>query len=334
MRAWVVEGTGAPGEVLQLTDRDAPVPREGTFLMEVGAVGVGLPDVFMCRGTYPLGPSQGSFTPGQEVCGTVVDAGGDGALEVGQRVMAVTSFQDGNGGFAEQCLGLGASAFAVPDSMDDATAAGFLIPYHTAWIGLVRRGALAAAETLLVLGAAGGTGAAACSLGAALGAQVIGVAGGPERCGVAASFGAHHTVDHREGDIAAAVLELTDGRGVDVVYDPVGGEAYTAATRCVARDARIVVIGYASGEWAPINVRHMVQRNYSVVGAIPARYSRQERLADHQELSALWEAGSIHSVVSDTYPFDALPDAMAALESRAVVGRVVLEVNRGHHRSA
>ena len=294
--------------------------------MEVGAVGVGLPDVFMCRGVYPLGPSEGSFTPGQEVCGTVVEAGDGVALVPGQRVMAVTSFQTGDGGFAEQCLGLGTSAFTVPDSMDDEAAAGFLIPYHTAWIGLVRRGRLAIAETLLVLGAAGGTGAAACSLGAALGAKVIGVAGGPERCEVAATFGAHQTVDHRAGDIAAAVMELTDGRGVDVVYDPVGGDAYTSASRCVARDARIVLIGFASGEWAPVNVRHMVQRNYSVVGAIPARYSRQERMADHRELSALWDAGSICSVVTASYPFEALPEAMAALESRQVIGRVVLNM--------
>ena len=101
------------------------------------------------------------------------------------------------------------------------------------------------------------------------GARVIGVAGGPERCETAAGFGAHQTVDHREGDIAAAVMELTDGQGVNVVYDPVGGDAYTAASRCAARDARLVIIGFASGEWAPVNVRHMVQRNYSVVGAIP-----------------------------------------------------------------
>lgn len=329
MRAWVVDGSGAPGEVLRLTDRDAPDAREGTFLMRVGAVGVGLPDVFMCRGVYPLGPSEGSFTPGQEVCGTVVEAGDGVDLAAGQRVMAVTSFQTGDGGFAELCLGLGGSAFTVPDSMDDAAAAGFLIPYHTAWIGLVRRGQLAVAETLLVLGAAGGTGAAACSLGAALGARVIGMASGPERCEVAASFGAHQTVDHREGDIAAAVMELTDGRGVDVVYDPVGGGAYTAASRCAARDARLVIIGFASGEWAPVNVRHMVQRNYSVVGAIPARYSREERLADHRELSALWDAGSINSVVTASYRFEELPEAMRALESREVIGRAVLDLSSG-----
>lgn len=297
--------------------------------MKVGAVGVGLPDVFMCRGVYPLGPSEGSFTPGQEVCGTVVEAGEGVNLDAGQRVMAVTSFQTGDGGFAELCLGLGGSAFTVPNSMDDAAAAGFLIPYHTAWIGLVRRGGLAPAETLLVLGAAGGTGAAACSLGAALGARVIGVAGGPERCEVAASFGAHQTVDHREGDIAAGVMDLTDCRGVDVVYDPVGGDAYTAASRCVARDARIVLIGFASGEWAPVNVRHVVQRNYSVVGAIPSRYSREERLADHRELSALWDAGSIASVVTASYPLEELPEAMRALESREVIGRVVLDLSSG-----
>ena len=329
MRAWVVEGSGAPGEVLRLIDRDVPDSRDGTFLMRVGAVGVGLPDVFMCKGVYPLGPEEGSFTPGQEVCGTVIEAGDGVGLEPGQRVMTVTSFQTGDGGFAEQCLGLSHSWFTVPESMDDAAAAGFLIPYHTAWIGLVRRGRLAPAETLLVLGAAGGTGAAACSLGAALGARVIAVAGGPERCEAAAAFGAHQTVDHREGDIAAAVMELTDGGGVDVVYDPVGGDAYTAATRCVARDARVVIIGFASGEWAPVNVRHVVQRNYSVVGAIPARYSREERLTDHRELSALWDAGSINSVVTASYGFEELPEAMRALESREVIGRVVLDLSSG-----
>ncbi len=327
MRAWVVEGLGAPSEVLRLTERTPPEPRDGTFLMQVGAVGIGLPDVFMCRGEYPLAPSAASFTPGQEVCGTVVEAGAGVDLAPGDRVMAVTSFQTGDGGFAELCLGLGETSFPVPHSMDNAAAAGFVIPYHTAWIGLVRRGGLRAAETLLVLGAAGGTGAAACSLGAALGATVIGVAGGPDRCDAAASFGAHHTVNHREGDIAAAVMDLTGGRGVDVVYDPVGGDAYAAATRCVARDARIVIIGFASGQWAPVNVPHLVQRNYSVVGAIPSRFSRDEKLADHRELSALWDAGSIGSVVSATYPFETLPEAMTALESRRVIGRVALEVN-------
>src|SRR6187549_3202021 len=180
MRAWQVTGAGDPSQVLAIGEVTLASPPPGFIRVRVESCGVGLPDVFMCRGSYALTPKK-PFTPGQELAGVVLEAGQGARSKVGTRVMAVSGFYLGHGGFAEEAWANDEFCFPVPDDMSSDEGAAFLIPYHTAYVGLVRRGGLRAGETLLVLGGAGGTGSAAIQLGVALGARVIATARGEER---------------------------------------------------------------------------------------------------------------------------------------------------------
>jgi NADPH2:quinone reductase len=198
---------------------------------------------------------------------------------------------------------------------------------HTAYIGLITRGRLEAGETLLVLGGAGGTGTAAVQIGRALGARVIATVAGPEKVAYCESLGADHVIDRREQEIAPRVLELTDGRGADCVYDPVGGPAYTAATRCVAHEGRILLIGFASGSWGPVDPAHVVTRNYSVVGVIPSGYDRAFKEAAQERLLGWWREGRLTVHVDEMVPFDALPAALERLANNEVQGKLVLRVH-------
>lgn len=335
--AWQVVGTGRPSEVLTLGRVPMPVPGPNELEVSVSSAGLGLPDVFMCAGSYALTPPR-PFVAGQEVCGVVTAVGaGVQGFGVGQRIMGVTSFTTGHGGFAHDCLVGEAMAFRVPDEMSDDVAAGFVIPHHTAWIGLVRRGRLEPGETVLVLGAAGGSGSAAVALAAAMGARVIAVAGGPVKTEQCRRLGAHEVIDHHEVPIAAMVRELTAGAGVDVVYDPVGGQAFTEATRCIAVEGRLLVVGFASGQWGEVSTPHLARRNYSVVGVMPGPFSRQDKLDAHERLVELWAAGRLAVPTPEVSPFAELPAALDRLSDRVVVGKSVVRVDpasdRGRRRA-
>jgi len=329
MRAWQTVKPGRPRDALSLNEAaDAPQPTPGTVHLEVIAAGIGLPDAFMCQGSYALTPSTLPFTQGQEVVGRVLGwAEGVDNWQVGERVMAVTSFFTGNGGFAEQCLGLDEFCLPVPDGMSDAEGAGFLIPFHTAYIALVTRGKLEAGETLLVIGGAGGTGQAALQVGKALGARVIATAGGPEKAEFCRSLGADHVVDYRSEDIAEAVRAATDGRGADAIYDPVGGDAFASATRCVAHEGRILAIGFASGDWGRVDTAHLVYNNYSVVGVIPSHYDRAFKESAQQRLLGWWREGELRPRIDELVPFEALPDALERLVAGGVKGKLALAVD-------
>jgi NADPH2:quinone reductase len=275
----------------------------------------------MCAGTYAFRPPA-PFVPGQEICG-VVEAAGDGAGPApGERLMAVTSFYDGHGGFAEVALARAASSFRVPETMDDAEAAGFRIGYSTAWIGLVRRGRLQAGETVLVLGGAGGTGATAIQVAVALGATVIAVASGPDKGAFCAALGAHAVIDRSRQAVAETAMDLTGGRGVDVVVDPVGGPLAAATVGCLARDGRLLAVGFASGSWVKPSVWELVRRNASIVGVYAGGQSRADDEADHEALLALWEAGRLRSVVREV-GFERLPEAVQALADGTAIGKYV-----------
>jgi NADPH2:quinone reductase len=323
MRAWKVQGHGEPESVLELVEGDKPVAGAGQLLVGVRAAALGLPDVLMCRGSYPLTPPL-PFTPGQEVAGVVLD-GGDGTdYPNGTRVMGVTRFTDGIGGFAEQTIVDVANAFAISDSMTDADAAAFRIGYPTAWIGLVRRGHVVDGHSVLVLGAAGGSGAAAVQVGHALGARVLAVAAGPEKCSYCARLGADVVIDRRAvDDVTQVVRDATGGAGVDVVFDPVGAEAGEAAQRCLARDGRFLLVGFAGGRWPSIDAARLVARNASAVGVYVGAYERVEHEADHSAMLRLVEAGRLRTNVTSTVGFDEMPAALQVLARGEVIGKTV-----------
>ncbi len=328
MRAWQTIKSGNPKDVLAINgDLAAPEPYPGTLLIEVLAAGMGLPDVFMCQGSYAMTP-QIPFTQGQEVVGRVIGwAEGVENRQIGDRVMAVTSFFTGNGSYAEQCLALDDFCLPVPDGMTDAEGAAFLIPFHTAYIGLVTRGKLEAGETLLVLGGAGGTGTAAIQVAKALSARVIATVSGQERVEYCKGLGADVVIDRTQQDISKAVMEATDGKGANCVYDPVGGAAFTAATKCVAHEGRILAIGFASGSWGPVDTAHMVYQNYSVVGVIPSNYDRAFKEVAQERLIGWWKAGRLKTQIEQMVAFEDLPEALERLAASKVQGKLALKVH-------
>ncbi len=324
MKAWEVQAAGEPAQVLHLVERELPEPGPGEVRIRVTAAGLGLPDVFMCRGTYPLTPPI-PFTSGQEATG-VVTALGEGVdrLALGDHVMCVTSFVGGNGSFAEECLTFADGAFAVPEGLTAAEGAGFWIPHLTGWIGLVDRGRLAEGDELVVLGAAGGSGIAAVQLGKALGARVIAVVSDDEKAAFCRGLGADATLNHREGPVAPRVRELTDGRGADLIYDPVGGAVAEDTAGALTRNGRLLAVGFASGSWPRFETHDLVITNRSLVGVFAGGYSRDELDEIHAHLAALVSDGRLRNAVTDQVSFDELPQALQRVADRGVVGKLVM----------
>jgi NADPH:quinone reductase len=323
MRAWQVRDKGEPIDVLRPVEVEVAEPGPGQLRIRVTAAGIGLPDVFMCRGIYPLTPPL-PFTPGQEATG-IVSAVGEGVdLAIGTRVMCVTMFYTGHGSFAEECLVDAHSAFAVPDGLTDAEAAGFWIPHLTGWIGLVDRGHIAPGDWLAVLGASGGSGIAAVQLGKALGARVIAVVGDDERADFCRSLGADATIDHRIGPLAPALREATGERGVDLIYDPVGGALAEDAAGALARYGRLLAVGFASGRWPKLATHDLVVSNTSLLGVFAGGFSRGELDAIHTNLAGLVADGRLRNAVTGLVPFDDLPAALQRMAHRGVVGKRVV----------
>jgi NADPH2:quinone reductase len=332
MRAWQVQSAGEPADVLRLVERELPDPGPDQVRIKVAAAGIGLPDVLMCRGTYPLTPN-GAFTPGQEFAGTVtaVGPGVDDSI-VGTRVMGVSDFMNGNGSFAEEALALASSTVRVPEVLDDAAAAGFWIPNVTAWTGLVDRGHLRAGQRLVVLGAAGGSGTAAVQLGKALGATVLAVVGDESRAEFCRSFGADH-VFVASGDtvtdgrpLAQAVREATDWQGADMVYDPVGGAQGSNAMGALARNGQHLAVGFASGSWAAVDVQMMAVTNTSLVGVLAAGESHEHVETVLGRLTELLEQGAIRDTVQEQFAFGDVPTALTRIAARKPLGKCVLHI--------
>jgi NADPH2:quinone reductase len=311
--------------VIEVGEAEIPEPNPDEVRIRVDAAALGLPDVFMCRGIYPFTPEL-PFTPGQEVAGVVTAAGANARTPVGARVMALTSFYRGFGGFAEEALAPDSSTFGAPEEMDPAEAACFVIPYHTASLGIETRGQLRPGETLLVLGGAGGTGTAAIQLGRALGGRVIAVAGGKEKVEVCGRCGADVVIDHSEVDVVGAVKEATGRRGADVIYDPVGGEAFDWAVRCLANEGRLLAIGYASGAWHNASTETLVRKNASVLGVFVGAYGKPFLEKVHDRLLARWREGAIHGQVEWEIPFEEIPAALEKLGQRRSTGKTVVRV--------
>jgi len=328
MKAWVVKASGAPRDVLECVERDPPTPGPGTLRIRVLAAGVSLPEVLMCRGSYPCAPAL-PFTPGHEAAGIVIDPGDVRGFAAGTRVMGVTSFVEGRGGHAEEALLLAGTASVVPASMPDEHAAVFTIGYQTAWVGLVLRAGLRAGETLLVHGAAGGTGSPAVQLGKALGARVIAVARGADKAARCRADGADHVVDAAScpgGDWLPAVEQAAGAGGVQVVFDPVGGDVLRRSASVLSFGGRLVAIGFASGAWGEVPTWQLVGRNASLVGALAVAPDAETGRTMARALVELWERGLLRPAVTKVHPFADVPAALAELDERRAVGKHVIRV--------
>ncbi|GGV60006.1 NADPH:quinone oxidoreductase family protein [Streptomyces griseoloalbus] len=315
MQAWQVHELGEPGEVMRRAEVARPTPGEGQVVLKVRAANINFPDALMCRGQYQVRPPL-PFTPGVEICGETED---------GRRVIANPTLP--HGGFAEYAVADAAALLPAPDALDDAEAAALHIGYQTGWFGLHRRAALEAGETLLVHAAAGGVGSAAVQLGKAAGATVIGVVGGAAKASVARELGCDVVIDRREQDVVAAVKEATGGRGADVIYDPVGGQAYAQSAKAVAFEGRIVVVGFASGSIPSPALNHALVKNYSILGLHWGLYNtKNPKLVQHchEQLTDLAARGAIKPLVSERVPLDGAAAAVQRVADGATTGRVAV----------
>ncbi|WP_030893515.1 NADPH:quinone oxidoreductase family protein [Streptomyces sp. NRRL F-5053] len=319
MQVWRVHSNGEPRDVMRLEEIPPPEPAEGQLLVRVRAANVNYPDALLCRGEYQVRPEL-PFTPGVELCGEIV-----GGARAGERVLAQPVLPAG--GFAEYTVVDEATARPAPEGLDDAEAAALHIGYQTGWFGLHRRAGLREGETLLVHAAAGGVGSAAVQLGRAAGARVIGVVGGEHKARAARELGCDVVVDRRAEDVVAAVKEATGGRGADVIYDPVGGDAYKQSTKCVAFEGRIVVVGFASGAVPTPALNHALVKNYSILGLHWGLYAAKDPAAVdacHRELTRLADKGLVRPVVSERVGLDAAADAVQRVFDGVTTGRVVV----------
>src|SRR5882672_5858633 len=304
----------------------APAPLGPTQArIRVRACGVNFADTLMIAGKYQVKP-EFPFTPGLEAAGDVVEVGREVThLHAGQRVLAVLRF---GGAYAEKIVLDAAAIVPIPDAMDYVTAAAFPVVYGTSHFGLTHRGQLKPGETLLVLGAAGGVGLTAVEIGKQLGARVIAAAGSAEKLAVAREHGADELIDYTTESIRDRVRELTGGLGADVVYDPVGGDAFDQALRAVNWEGRMLVIGFAAGRIQSVPANLILVKNISVIGVVwGAQAARDPVLVSRNlaELLTWWEAGRLRPVIGKTFPMGEAGAAMHALLSRRYAGKIVLE---------
>lgn len=328
MRAWQVTALGEPAAVMTLADVTPPALTPGHLRVEVAATNLNFPDVLMARGHYQVRPDL-PFTPGVEVCGTVLEIG-EGVepvrgLGVGDRVVGLPAMP--HGGLAEQCLVPAGAAFPAPAALDDARASALTIGYQTAYVGLTRRACLQPGETLLVHAAAGGVGSAAVQVGRALGARVVAVVGSAAKEAAARAAGADVVVDRSAGDLVEALREALGPGGADVVFDPVGGASYDASTKVVAFEGRIVVVGFASGTVPAPALGHALVKNYAILGLHWGLYlQRDPAVAAHAHRTLTeWAAeGVIAPAVSERLAFEDAPDALTRLGAGRSTGRLVV----------
>ena len=309
---------------LEVAEMASPPLGPGQVRVGVRASGINFPDILMVEGKYQVKPEL-PFIPGLEVAGVVLEcAAGVAHVRPGDRVLA---FARRGGGHAEEVVVPAAIVTPIPETMDFVTAAAFPVAYGTAHFALTHRGHLAAGETLLVLGAAGGVGLAAIEVGKLLGARVIAAASNPEKLAIARRHGADETINYAAEDLRDQVRAFTDGRGVDVVFDPVGGESFKHSVRCIGWEGRILVIGFASGDIPQVATNMILVKNFSVTGVVFGEHSSRFPDDTRRRLAKLLEAyagGRLRPAVMRTYP---LNDARAALEemsNRRVAGKLVL----------
>lgn len=324
MRA-VLCHTNGPAESLVVENIDEPTPKSGYAVIRVHAAALNFPDVLMIQGKYQSQPPF-PFSPGGEFAGTIESINGEtNDFAVGDEVFGGI----GHGAFAEKITAPTKGLLAKPNSMSFAQASGISTTYGTSYYALKQRAQLQPGENLLVLGAAGGVGLAAVELGKAMGARVIAAASTDEKLAVAATCGADELINYSDGELKEKVKSLTDGKGADVIYDPVGGELFDQCMRSINWNGRVLVVGFVGGDIPRVPTNLILLKNCQVVGvfygAFSARFPKESR-QNFKEIMEMFEAGRINPLVGQEFSFNEHVEALNCLEQRRAIGKVVLNI--------
>jgi len=326
MKALLCKSYGPPENlsIEQVADLE---PGVGEAIVEVYAASLNFPDTLQIQGKYQFQPPM-PFSPGSEVGGIISKLGpGVTSYKVGDRVMATPAI----GGMAEQVRCAIAGLRKIPDSMDFKTAAGFAMVYTTSYHALKQRARIQPGETLLVLGASGGVGMAAVELGKLMGARVIAAASSEEKLAFVKQAGPDETLNYGDGDLKEKVKALTDDKGADVIYDPVGGDLFDQATRCINWNGRLLVVGFTSGRIPSYPANLALLKGSSMVGVFLGRFRKEEPQAyeqNFQELFDMYTAGKIKPIVTDSFALEDYVAAFNVFRDRKVMGKVTFELRR------
>ncbi|MBO6851317.1 MAG: NADPH:quinone oxidoreductase family protein [Marinobacter sp.] len=314
-----------PAEKLVIEDIDSPVVKGYGVKIRVKAAGLNFPDTLIIENKYQLKPAL-PFSPGGEMAGEVLEVGEKVTrFKPGDRVAGLTGY----GAFAEEIVAPEQNLLPIPDAMPDEKAAAFSMVYGTSYYALKQRANIQPGETLLVLGASGGVGLATVELGKAMGAHVIAAASSAEKLAVAKAAGADDLINYTEEPLKEAVKKLTKSKGVDVVYDPVGGEFTEQALRAMAWNGRHLIIGFAAGDIPKIPANLTLLKGCSVVGVFWGSFTQREPQTSAQnrmELMKLYADGKIDPKISEVFEFEDYAKALGALTERRATGKVVLKV--------
>jgi len=314
-----------PPESLQLETIEASAPAAGEAQIDIKAAALNFPDVLMIEGKYQSQPPM-PFSPGGEIAG-VVSAVGEGvsAVNVGDRVFAGCGY----GGMRESLCVNAKALRSIPEGMSFVQASGISTTYGTSYYALKQRANLKPGENLLVLGAGGGVGIAAVELGRAMGARVIAAASTEEKRLAAVKAGAHEVVDYSDGELKDKVKALTDGKGADVIYDPVGGELFDQVMRCINWEGRVLVVGFAAGDIPKLPINLVLLKSCQVVGVFYGAFTAREpeqTAQNFREVMEFYSAGKIDPLVGQTYPLSDYAEALRCLSERRAIGKVVVEL--------
>jgi NADPH2:quinone reductase len=325
MRALVCNAYGPP-ESLVIEQRDDPIPGAKQLVVDVAAAGINFPDVLVIAGKYQV-KTEPPFVPGNEAAG-VLSAIGDGVkgFAVGDRVVVMPQ----GGAFAEKCVVDASKCMPLPEGLDFDQAAGFTVTYGTSYHALKQSTKLQAGETLLVLGAAGGVGITAVEIGKVMGAKVIAAASSDEKLAFAREAGADETINYSKVSLRDAVRELTGDKGVDVVYDPVGGELAQQALRSLAWHGRYLVVGFAGGDIPAFPANIALLKEASIIGVWWGTWAAKnphDQVQNVQEMMSLVAAGKLRPRVTESYSLDDYVKAFAAITERRARGKVILRMS-------
>ncbi len=322
MHAWICKDPVGV-DALTWTELPLPVPKAGEVLIEIRAASLNFPDLLMVQNKYQIKPPL-PFVPGAEYAG-VVQSVGEGVthLQPGQHVACLS----GTGGFATHVAAPAALCMPLPPGFPLVDAAAFIMTYATSHHALVDRARLQAGETVLILGAAGGVGTAAIQIAKAAGARVIAAASSDEKCALCQSLGADATLNYGSQNLREGLKQLTDGKGPDVIYDPVGGDLAEPALRSIAWRGRYLVVGFAAGPIPSLPLNLVLLKGASLVGVFWGEFAKREPKANTammQQLAQWYLQGKIKPVIDRTMPMSELKHALAATGSRSVKGKLVL----------